>query len=420
LTPNRPWKWSLSWLALLGPSFFLSYGFANHVTSRRAHVPAFAFGWERWVPFLPWMIVPYWSSDLLYPISLFVCSTRRELNVHVKRLAAVQIISVLCFLVFPLRCLYVRPQTNGLFGQLFGVLNGFDKPFNQAPSLHVGLALILWSRFSQHLRGFWRMAIGGWLLLVALSAITTWQHQFIDLPAGLLVGFLAIALVPEEGAGEILDRRGRIATFYLSGSVLCLAISFKMRGPGWIILWPAAALLFVAIAYAADWPGAFQKRHGRIHPIVAAIIAPYSVAAWMNSRWWTRRAPDAQEVVDGIWLGRAPGWFDRDVKNFGSIVDVTAELQIRIAGTVYRGVPMLDLLMPSPRQLGEAVAAIEELGPHRPTLVCCALGLSRSPMAIAAWMVSTGRAVSMQEATRMIRLRCPRILEIRERHAGGV
>src|SRR5450755_2197120 len=90
-------------LVALGPFFFLTYSFTSWVTGQRANVGSLVFGWERHIPFLPWMIVPYWSTDLFYAASLFLCRTRAELSTHVKRLAAVQIISVAAFLMFPLR-----------------------------------------------------------------------------------------------------------------------------------------------------------------------------------------------------------------------------------------------------------------------------------------------------------------------------
>ena len=42
----RPWRRALLWLALLGPFFFASYGFANWYASTRAQVPVVVFGWE--------------------------------------------------------------------------------------------------------------------------------------------------------------------------------------------------------------------------------------------------------------------------------------------------------------------------------------------------------------------------------------
>jgi len=52
--------------------------------------------------------------------------------------------------------------------------------------------------------------------------------------------------------------------------------------------------------------------------------------------------------------------------------------------------------------LDRAVAAIEEMGAHRPTLVCCALGRSRSAAAVAAWLVATQRVSSVDRAISMI------------------
>src|SRR5258708_161248 len=170
---GHPWARELLWLAALGPFFFLSYGFANWVTSMRGDVRAIVFGWERWIPFVPWTIVPYWSTDLLYAASLFVCRTRRELDTHAKRLIAAQLISVSCFLLFPLRFTFQRPATQGLFGAMFDALGSFDKPFNQAPSLHVGLTVIMWARLSAHLRGEPLWLMRAWLAMAALSTLTT-------------------------------------------------------------------------------------------------------------------------------------------------------------------------------------------------------------------------------------------------------
>ena len=62
------------------------------------------------------------------------------------------------------------------------------------------------------------------------------------------------------------------------------------------------------------------------------------------------------------------------------------------------------------QQLREAVAAIEECKSCRPTLVCCALGYSRSASAVAAWLVATGRMACLEEAGDTIRERRPQVV----------
>src|SRR5262245_35582744 len=150
---GRPWKRALLWVLFLGPFFFATYGFANWMASRRAEVGAIVFEWEHDIPFLPWTIVPYWSIDLLYGVSLLVCASRGELDVHVRRLLCAQVGAVSCFLLSPLQFVFDRPPTGGVYGWMFDVLAGFDKPFNQAPSLHIALLVIIWVLFTRHIRG---------------------------------------------------------------------------------------------------------------------------------------------------------------------------------------------------------------------------------------------------------------------------
>jgi protein-tyrosine phosphatase len=403
---TRPYIRAMLWLALLTPFFFLSYGFANWVTSLRANVPAFAFGWESSIPFLAWTIVPYWSTDLLYAASIFICRTRRELDTHASRLLAAQVVSVSAFLLFPLRFSFERPATHGLFGLMFDALGSFDKPFNQAPSLHLSLTTILWARFSAHLTGVPLWLVRGWLALAALATLTTYQHHFIDLPTGVLVGLICIGLFPNPP-----DMRRTLAAAYLLACLFLGTLAAAKLGPlGVILFWPAAAIFIVATAYGTGRPDLLGKSGRGMHPVMAALLAPFIVVAWLNSRWWTRRQPPAQEIARGVWIGRSPNRSQIASHRIVSIVDLTAELAFFSSGIPYRSVPMLDLIVPSVEQLDAAVVAIDAFETARPTLVCCALGYSRSAAAMAAWLVASGNAASVNAAIEMIRERRPRIV----------
>src|SRR5262249_6962522 len=150
------------------------------------------------IPFMPWTIVPYWSIDLFYVLSLFLCARRAELDVHARRLLCAQVIAVACFLLFPLHFTFDRATVDGAYGWMFDVLMGFDQPFNQAPSLHIALLVILWTLFAQRVLGAWRWALHGWFALIGVSVLTTYQHHFIDIPTGLWLGWFCVWLFPQD------------------------------------------------------------------------------------------------------------------------------------------------------------------------------------------------------------------------------
>jgi PAP2 superfamily. len=263
----RPWRRALLWLAVLGPFFFASYGFANWMAARQPVVPVLVFGWESAIPFLPWTIVPYWSIDAFYALSLLLCRQRLELDRHALRLLSAQLIAVTCFLLWPLRFSFQRPATDGVYGWLFDVLLGFDKPFNQAPSLHIVLLVVLWVKFAQYLHGHWRWLLHGWALLIGVSVLTTFQHHFIDIPTGLLVGWLCVWLWPEQGTPPLRAwqatrdrRRWRLAMLYLLGAALLILPALWLGGAALWLLWPVTSLLLVALGYAGLGVAVFQKR----------------------------------------------------------------------------------------------------------------------------------------------------------------
>lgn len=409
---THPWKSAACWLVILAPFFFGSYRLANWITSLRPDVSSIVFSWERHIPFLAWTIVPYWSTDLLYAVSLFVCASRRELETHVRRLLLVQCLSVAGFLAAPLRFSFSVPPTSGFFGWAFGALYQFDQPFNQAPSLHIGITVVLWAVYSRHLRGSALWAMRGWMILVGVSTLTTYQHHFIDLPAGLWVGLVAVSVFPFEksrlfGPRSTDPERFRIAFRYLAAGIVLIILACRLQGIFWLLLWPGGALVLIAAVYVAGRGDLLGKRQGRLQAHAVCLAGPYLGGAWLNYRRMARHAHAFDEIADGVRVGRLPG--PREHEN-ASIVDLTSELSFDPNGIAYRSVPMLDLLVPELGELDAAVRAIEELSTVRPTLVCCAGGYSRSAATVAAWLLASRRAATVDEAVAQIRARRPRIV----------
>lgn len=410
------WKHSLAWLALLAPLFFLSYGWANQLAASRGVTDSIVFGWESAIPFLPWTIVPYWSIDLMYGLSFLACRTPREVNHHGLRLLTEQLVSVACFVAFPLRFTGEKPASEGMFGALFDALAGFDLPYNQAPSLHISLLVIIWWVLVRRAAPAWRWMWHGWALLVAASVLTTWQHHFFDLPTGALVGLLCLWLWPDRGESPLRLAMGKtvtrpkLALYYLLGALACVALTF-IGGWGWLALWPAAALALVAANYAWVGPEGFQKHDGHHSTASRWLLAPYRLGAWINSRLWTRGQAPADAITDRVWIGRYPGRGDLAAGGFDALLDLTAEFHPLTRAEHHHSEPMLDLAtpdLPSLRRAAEALEALHEKAGR--ILVCCALGYSRSAMTVAAWLLHSGRAESVDEAIETVRQGRPQVV----------
>lgn len=410
------WKRGLVWLLFLGPFFFLSYGFANTLSAARSDVGSLVFDWESAIPLWPWTIIPYWSIDLLYGLSFLLPRNRREMDRHALRLLSVQLLCVACFLLWPLTFTFERPDIPGVFGWLFEVLMGFDKPFNQAPSLHIALLVVLWTRFSAHTPRHWQPLLHIWFALIGISVLTTWQHHFIDLPTGVLAGLVCVWLWPTDQGSPLSyfrltdnPSRRRLATYYLLATALLTALAFGLGGWALWLLWPAVSLLLVGLNYGVFGARGFQKNaSGRLSMGAAGLLAPYLFAAWLNSRLWTRKAPLPVKVFDNVWLGRLPD--KRVLMGISSLVDMCAELPVSPRGLIYRHFPVLDLTAPSVEVCREAAFAIEQLRQHGPVLVYCALGYSRSASAIAAWLLISGRCATVVEAETLLRAARPKIV----------
>ena len=408
------------WLLFLAPFFYLSYGFANWLTSRRDDVSTIVFAWERHVPFLAWTIVPYWSINLFYALSLLLNRTRQGVDRLACRYLFVQVVAVSFFIALPLKASFVRPETDGLPGFLFGVLGGFDMPFNQAPSLHIALLVIIWDHWRHALGGAWRMVWHIWCLLIGVSVLTTWQHHFIDIPTGALLGFAALWLFPREGdvpvsrssrsrrRSESSARRGkswRLAWRYGLGALGLVAFTWllvPLAPVALVLAWPGLALGIVALAYGTLSVAPFQKSaDGSVTLAARILLWPTRLGARINAWAWTRRLPASVPIADGVSLGRFPDAMEAD--GFVTVIDLAAELarpaDIRCN---WISIPMLDLVPPRPEEVEAAAMAIERARPAGPVLVCCALGFQRSATVVAYWLVMTGRAATRECAAAMI------------------
>lgn len=410
----RPWLLACAWLGLLAPLFVVTYQGALEIVSWRTHVPSIVFAWERYIPFLAWTVVPYWSIDALYGLSLFLCRERQELNTHGRRLLSAQLIATPIFVIAPLRATATFPADTGIFAPWFAALGMFDKPFNQAPSLHIALLVILWAAYWKWVPRGWHWLMHMWAMLIGISVLTTNQHHFFDVPTAVLLGVFCLWLWPDTQPSPLASwaltrdaRRVCLAAAYGSGAIVCGVTASRVGGAALWLWWPAVSLGVVALAYAGLGVAVFQKS-GDGHQSIASrlMLWPYQLGARVNAWAWTRRIAPQVDVAEGVSVGRYPVFVPPDV----SVIDMTAEFTARRSAAWF-AFPQLDLVTPEPLVLAAAAARIDaEREKGRRVLVSCALGYSRSVAVIAVWLLRRGLARDAVEAVGLVRRMRPGIV----------
>ena len=357
----------LAALVVVAAIFYASYGATNALASALANVPEIYFAWERAVPFWAWSIVPYWSLNLLYALGFFLCRDSRELARYVTQLLAAQIIATLFFIAFPLQMSWEKPAVSGPSGFLFSSLAAFDLPFNQAPSLHIILCVVVGAFYLRKARAVWlKAALVAWFALIGLSVLTTYQHHFIDIPTGLAAGCFVLLVRPTDGeplrfAMAAETARYKWAALYLGLAFLTLfaAIAGAKIWSSWALWlsWASLSFVLVACGYAFLGTEVFAKNGQGRHAFAAkALLFPYLCVAQLNAFFWLRGRRLSDEILPGLYLGsvKVAGKFD-------AVLDLAAEFERPDGAQIYASLPMLDMITPSSDELRRGADELERL-----------------------------------------------------------
>ena len=364
---TKPFLSQLAALVVVAAIFYASYGATNALSAARANVPEIYFAWERAVPFWAWSIVPYWSLNLLYALGFFLCRDAGELACYVTQLLVAQMIATLFFIAFPLQISWEKPAVSGLSGFLFSSLAAFDLPFNQAPSLHIILCVVVGAFYFRKARSVWlKAALVAWFALIGLSVLTTYQHHFIDIPTGLAAGCLVLLIGPLEGAplsfaiAREADRY-KWAALYLGLASLTLfaaILGAKIWGAWMLWLsWSSLSFALVACGYAFLGAGVFAKNgQGRHAAAAKALLFPYLCVSRLNALFWLRGRRLSDEILPGLYLGSV-----KEAGKFDAVLDLAAEFERPGGAQIYASVPMLDMITPSTDELKLGADELERL-----------------------------------------------------------
>ena len=406
------YKRGAAWLAFLGPFFFLSYGWLNYFTSGRSDIGVVVESWERSIPFVPWLMLPYMSIDAFYAASLFLFRKRSALDRHACRLLLATVVSLLGFLLYPLQFSFAVPKADGFNGLLQAMLLGFDKPYNQAPSLHISLLIVLWVCYAKKLTGWARLALHGWFFAIGASVLLVYQHHFIDVWTGALAGLTCLYLIPDAPFAwrwqPPTARMQNLGLRYALGALLLLVFGlFLGKISSYLTLaciWAASALLLVATAYYGLGRQVFQRHRGQMRWPARFMLSPYLFFSWLSYLRYTKNKSHPNQILGTVWLGAFPRVRNKQAyARFNGVLDLTNEFaSASVHAPLFKHIPVMDLTPPCSQTLVKAVKWLDYAQQKGDVLVHCALGLSRSASVVVCWLVWRGHAIDAQAAIKHV------------------
>ncbi|MGD9633460.1 MAG: phosphatase PAP2/dual specificity phosphatase family protein [Pirellulales bacterium] len=402
--------------------FMVVYGGTSYITSLRSDVGTWYYAWEKYIPFIPLMVIPYMSIDLFFVAAPFLCRDRSELRILSRRIVLGVLVAGGCFLLYPLQLGVERPSASGWIGALWDWFKGMDRPYNLLPSLHITLRTILADLYVRKTARLARLATHVWFSLIGFSTLFTWQHHVVDVIGGFILATLCFYLVSDVPWRLPVVPNPTIGWRYAAISVVLFTLATISWPWGAILIWPAVSVAILTAGYFALGPSVFRKQGGRLRLSAKIVMAPVLVAQYLSLRYYQRQCNAWDAVATNVWLGRALTEAEAAEavrQGVTAVVDLSNEFSepAPFLAANYRHLPVLDLTAPTQAQLVEAASFIEQEAERGVVYVHCKIGYSRSAAVVAAWLLATGRAGGIEAAIAQLRTVRPTIVirpEIRQ------
>ncbi len=417
----------------------LVYGMTNAHAMHLPHdrVGTWYYAWERFIPFVPILVIPYMSIDLFFFFAPFMCASREERMTLAKRIMFAIAAAGVFFWLMPLTTAVPRPSVDGWLGPIFRFLDSFDQPHNLFPSLHIALRTILVGTYVRHTRGIVRGLVHLWFSLIGFSTLLIYQHHVVDIVGGFglaTVCYYAFKDRSAKGApGHVLMTRAvdvpavsnagqrvrcpgapdrargnrKVGFRYLALSLLLAALSFSYVWWSLWLLWPATSLAIAASSYFGAGASIYRKRDGKIPLATHLVLGPFLVGQWLSWCGYTKRSNAYDAVNDSLLIGRR--LTDREAEHavdegVVAVLDLTGEFS---EAALFRALPYCsiqvpDLTAPSLDQLDRALAFVDQHSRSGRVYLHCKAGYSRSAAVAGAVLLRADRSKSVDDVVRQL------------------
>lgn len=270
--------------------------------------------------------------------------------------------------------------------------------------------------------------VGVWFLLIGASTVLVYQHHMIDVYGGIIVGLLAIYLIPFEISQKptyvtTTNSHRLMAIRYAMLAIVLIIIAALARGWAMLLFYPAVCFLLVGGAYGSGRTNFLQKSQGHIPLAMQILFAPYLLAICWTWKHYRNKDKAYCEIIPGVMFGRRLTQQELEAltrQGVTAVLDLAPEVKTRLPDNPihYKHIPILDFTAPGNAQLREAVNFIKTHQISGKVYVHCALGYLRSACIATALLIDKGN--SREHAVRDIISARPRCNILREQQFATV
>lgn len=173
------------WMIIVAFMWLIPYFLINAFSDGRTELTLNTY-LDSLFPVVPLMTLVYISSFIVVILPYFLIKDKEKFKHLAWCYLGVMLIAYLIFIILPIKAL--RPEINGggLFYNILLMVYSLDFPYNNFPSLHVGLSflssLII---FCENKKAGSYLLV--WAGLIALSTLLIKQHTILDVLGGLIL-----------------------------------------------------------------------------------------------------------------------------------------------------------------------------------------------------------------------------------------
>ncbi|MGZ3808902.1 MAG: dual specificity protein phosphatase family protein, partial [Bacteriovorax sp.] len=232
-----------------------------------------------------------------------------------------------------------------------------------------------------------------WFILIYISTLTVYQHHFVDLLGGQLVGLASFVLFPYKEKAEFRNNRFAFIYYFVSFALFSASFFTPLFFTA-ISLYLSLSYFLVGFLYQFPEKNLIVKTNGRHSLMVKFLFGHFMLSCWLIWFYASLKSKiKYAEVLPNIYFGERPNNIeDTPIKlnENWAVIDLAPEISAHpdLVKLDYHYFPFNDLSYPKKEWLHSITDVIDDLlRKGKKVYVHCRLGQTRSALVICAYLI---------------------------------